>query len=164
MAGLGGPAALCAATRLRPENSIGLWRTAAVHCSLVRSQPVLREAALSGAMLFGAFSSFWTTLVFFLGTPPYHYGTKRPACSDWQERRRAPYWRRAPEDRGPQRPRLHGGFGHSHDDRGVSPVDVAGHWIGGLIAGVIVMDLGMQAGHVGNLTRVSRWCRRRAAV
>lgn len=43
---------------------------------LVRTQPVLREAALQGGMLFGAFSVFWTTLVFFLEHSPYHYGSQ----------------------------------------------------------------------------------------
>ncbi len=42
---------------------------------LIRTQPVLREAALLSAILFSAFSVFWTTLVFFLETPPYHYGS-----------------------------------------------------------------------------------------
>ena len=48
-----------------------------IHSSvvLIRTQPVLGEAALLSATLFCAFSAFWTTLVFFLGTPPYHYGS-----------------------------------------------------------------------------------------
>jgi hypothetical protein len=36
---------------------------------LLRTQPVLREVALTGGLLFGGFSSFWATLVFFLGAP-----------------------------------------------------------------------------------------------
>src|SRR5260370_14386759 len=39
-------------------------------------EPVLRESALIGAMLFGAFNAFWARLVFFRGTPPYHYGAR----------------------------------------------------------------------------------------
>ncbi len=31
---------------------------------------------------------------------------------------------------------------------------VAGHWIIGLVAGVILLDLGVQAGHVANQTRI----------
>ncbi|WP_250126550.1 MFS transporter [Chroococcidiopsis sp. CCMEE 29] len=45
-----------------------LWR-------LVVSQPVLREASLIQAMLFGAFSVFWSTLAFLLTRPPYSYGS-----------------------------------------------------------------------------------------
>ena len=40
---------------------------------LVGQHAVLRESALLGAMSFAAFSAFWTTLVFFLGGPSYHY-------------------------------------------------------------------------------------------
>jgi len=43
---------------------------------LVKSQPVLREASLIQAMLFGAFSVFWSTLAFLLTRPPYSYGSQ----------------------------------------------------------------------------------------
>ena len=43
---------------------------------LIVDQPVLRDTALTGAMLFGAFHAFWTTLVFRLESPPYHYGSQ----------------------------------------------------------------------------------------
>jgi predicted MFS family arabinose efflux permease len=42
---------------------------------VAREQPLLREAALVGAMSFGAFSAFWSTLVFLLEQPPYRYGS-----------------------------------------------------------------------------------------
>lgn len=42
---------------------------------LVTSQPVLRKASLIQAMLFGAFSVFWSTLAFLLTRPPYSYGS-----------------------------------------------------------------------------------------
>ena len=35
----------------------------------------LQRACLSQGMMFGAFSAFWTSLVFLLSTPPYHYGS-----------------------------------------------------------------------------------------
>jgi predicted MFS family arabinose efflux permease len=41
---------------------------------LVRQHSELRRAAFSGAMLFASFSVFWTTIVFRLAAPPYHYG------------------------------------------------------------------------------------------
>jgi predicted MFS family arabinose efflux permease len=43
---------------------------------LVESQPALCEASLIQAMLFGAFSVFWSTLAFLLTRPPYSYGSK----------------------------------------------------------------------------------------
>ena len=43
--------------------------------SLAREHAVLREAALLAGLLFFSFAALWTTLVFLLRTPPYHYGT-----------------------------------------------------------------------------------------
>jgi predicted MFS family arabinose efflux permease len=40
--------------------------------TLTRSEPVLREVSFIGAMCFGAFSCFWSTLAFLLAAPPYH--------------------------------------------------------------------------------------------
>jgi predicted MFS family arabinose efflux permease len=41
---------------------------------LLRREPLLRRHALLGALSFAAFSAFWTTLVYLLQTPPYHFG------------------------------------------------------------------------------------------
>ncbi|HEX4212238.1 MAG TPA: MFS transporter [Candidatus Dormibacteraeota bacterium] len=41
---------------------------------LVASQPVLRRRMLLGGLGFCAFSVFWTTMAFLLARPPYHYG------------------------------------------------------------------------------------------
>ncbi len=38
---------------------------------IVRSEPVLREVSFIGAMAFGAFSAFWSTLAFLLAAPPW---------------------------------------------------------------------------------------------
>lgn len=38
-----------------------------------RQFSVLREACFSGALLFGIFSSFWTTFTFHLSAPPFNY-------------------------------------------------------------------------------------------
>ncbi|AHV97366.1 MFS transporter [Paenibacillus sabinae] len=40
---------------------------------LARKYATLREASLIGACMFGSFSVFWTSLTFFLEGPPYHY-------------------------------------------------------------------------------------------
>ena len=42
---------------------------------LVKFYPALRSASLIQAMLFGAFSVFWSTLAFLLTRPPYNYGS-----------------------------------------------------------------------------------------
>lgn len=43
---------------------------------LIVTQPTLREASLVGALLFGGFSVFWTSLAFYLEGAPYHFGSE----------------------------------------------------------------------------------------
>lgn len=43
---------------------------------LIATQPILRETSLIGAMLFGGFSVFWTSLSFFLEGDSYYYGSQ----------------------------------------------------------------------------------------
>jgi predicted MFS family arabinose efflux permease len=40
---------------------------------LIKTQPVIRQSSLIGASLFAAVSAFWATLAFFLEGPPYGY-------------------------------------------------------------------------------------------
>lgn len=42
---------------------------------LIRSQKVLRESAINGFFMFGTFSIFWSTLIFYISSPAYHWGT-----------------------------------------------------------------------------------------
>ena len=121
---------------------------------LIHEQPVLREAAALSAILFCSFSAFWTTLVFFLQTPPYHYGSGIAGlfglvgavgalC--------APF------------------IGHLADRYGARRnvfvslcvtllsfviLYTFGKHMAGLIAGVILLDIGVQSGHVSNQTRI----------
>ncbi|ELS34292.1 MULTISPECIES: MFS transporter [Pseudanabaena] len=42
---------------------------------LIREQPILREASLNIALIFGSFNAFWSTMIFFLESN-YHYDGK----------------------------------------------------------------------------------------
>lgn len=42
---------------------------------LIQREPALQVSSWIGAMSFGAFSVFWSTLVFLLAQAPYHYGS-----------------------------------------------------------------------------------------
>jgi predicted MFS family arabinose efflux permease len=42
--------------------------------SLVREEPILRQRMMVGALCFGCFSTLWTSLAFLLSGAPYHYG------------------------------------------------------------------------------------------
>ncbi|MDN6640628.1 MAG: MFS transporter [Tetragenococcus sp.] len=43
--------------------------------TLIKKQIVLREAAVSGFFMFGTFSIFWSTLIFYISSPVYNWGT-----------------------------------------------------------------------------------------
>jgi predicted MFS family arabinose efflux permease len=121
---------------------------------LARTEPVLREAAITGGMLFGAFSTFWTTLVFFLATPPYHFGARTAGLFGLVGAGGAliaPWAGRLADRRGPA-------FAVT-----AAIVTTMASWFLfaaagsrflGLIAGVVILDLGVQAGHVANQTRI----------
>ncbi len=128
-----------------------LMRSAA---GLVRRHSALREAAAIGGLSFAAFSAFWTTLVFRLQTPPFHYGS---AVAGMFGLVGAAGAAGAP---------VVGRLADRHGPRSAVLVSVAtalaallimgfgGNTIIGLVIGVIVLDLGIQAAHVSNQTRI----------
>ena len=61
--------------KIAPQNSLRWPALMRSLVDLVRDHPALRESAFLGAALLCVFSAFWTTLVFLLQTPPYHYGS-----------------------------------------------------------------------------------------
>jgi predicted MFS family arabinose efflux permease len=127
-----------------------------IHSSgvLIRTQPVLREAALLSAILFCAFSAFWTTLVFFLETPPYHYGSAVAGLFGLVGAAGAvcaPFIGRLADRYGARRNVL---FALLITVGSFVVLYLFGKHMIGLIAGVILLDIGVQAGHVSNQTRI----------
>ncbi len=158
-AAAGSMVALAAALRLTlpvdaPDLNLRYPQLVASIWHLARTEPVLREAAITGGMLFGAFSTFWTTLVFFLATPPYHFGARIAGLFGLVGAAGAliaPWAGRLADRRGPA--------------FAVTAAILttllswlvfagAGTRFWGLIAGVVILDLGVQAGHVANQTRI----------
>ena len=121
---------------------------------LVRRHAMLRESALLGALCFSAFSAFWTTLIFFLESPLYHYGS---AVAGFFGLVGAVGAAGAPT------------FGHlaaKHGPRASIRVALwlsmfsfilmgcIGRHFAGLVIAVVLMDLGIQIAHVSNQTRI----------
>jgi predicted MFS family arabinose efflux permease len=138
----------------RPELTLTWPQLMRSTWDLVRTHATLRESALLGALCFAAFSAFWTTLVFYLQTPPYHYGS---AAAGLFGLAGAVGAAGAPL------------FGHLASKYGARMTIAVALWIilvsflimgaaggilGGLIIGVIAMDLGVQLSHVSNQTRI----------
>lgn len=121
---------------------------------LVRQQPVLREAALNIALIFAAFSAFWATLVFFLETPPYHYGSQVAGLFGLvgvAGATAAPIVGRLADKRGP---RVLVGVAVAMTLSAFVIFWTAGTHLLGLTVGVIVLDLGMQSAYISNQVRI----------
>jgi predicted MFS family arabinose efflux permease len=121
---------------------------------LVRQHSELRRAAFSGAMLFASFSVFWTTIVFRLAAPPYHYGASVAGLFGLVGAAgagAAPLVGRLADKRGPQVVVLLGilitilSFVVLRFGATSLPV---------LIVGVVLLDLGVQSSQVANQTRI----------
>lgn len=128
--------------------------------TLVRTQPVLREASLMGAPVFASFSCFWTTLAFLLKS---HYGLGAGVAGTFGLVGAA----------GALIAPLAGRLSDKHGSRWVISVGIsllAGSYVllwgqerlrlslalhlACLAAGVIVLDLGAQMTQVANQTRI----------
>jgi predicted MFS family arabinose efflux permease len=121
---------------------------------LILTEPVLRESALVGSMLFGAFCVFWATLAFHLEAPPLYYGSRvaglfgligavgaaiAPLAGRLADRLNA---------RANLRVAVYGGA------TAFVLLWIFGHTIAGLLVGVILLDAGVQGGHVINQSRI----------
>ncbi len=122
--------------------------------TLVRTQPLLRESAVIGALVFAAFSAFWTMLVFLLESPHYRLG---PGAAGTFGVLGAI---------GASVASIAGRLSDRHGSRWVISLALAvlvasfaitwvfGYHLLGLIVGVLAMDAGAQANQVGNQTRI----------
>ncbi len=121
---------------------------------LLVAEPVLRQACISGALLFASFSIFWATLAYLMSSAVYHQGPLAVGLFGLvgaAGAAGAPLAGRLADIRG------------ARYMVGISMVGVAisfviflvyGLTYAGLITGVLLMDLGVQSGHVSNQTRI----------
>jgi predicted MFS family arabinose efflux permease len=140
----------------RPDARIRYRELLSSLIPLARKLPALRQAALMSGLAFGAFSAYWTTLVFFLEKPPYHYGAQMAGLLGLAGVAGAVA---APAvgslaDRG--YPRLASGCALSIGMIAFGWLWTLGGTIAGLAIGGILLDLGTQANLITNQTRVYR--------
>ena len=121
--------------------------------ALLREEPVVRQTASIAALQFAAFSAFWTTLAFHLHGLNASYGSETAGLFGLVG------------VAGASASYAVGKLTDRHDPRRVifvaSIVFIASYmllaWkgasIGGLIVGVILLDLGLQSSHVSNMAR-----------
>jgi predicted MFS family arabinose efflux permease len=140
----------------RPDARIRYRELLSSVIPLARKLPALRQAAIMSGFAFGAFSAYWTTLVFFLEKPPYHYGARMAGLLGLAGVAGA---LAAPavgglSDRG--YPRLASGCALLIGMIAFGLLWTVGGTITGLAIGGIVLDLGTQANLITNQTRVYR--------
>ncbi len=140
--------------RSQPElntSYAGLMRSL-VH--LITTEPRLQRASLIGAMTFGAFSAFWSTLAFFLEQPPYYYGSDVVGLFGLvgvAGAAIAPISGKLADDRSP---RFAIGIGLMTTIFSFVVFWIFGYYLWGLVVGVVVMDLGVQATQIANQTSI----------
>lgn len=122
--------------------------------SLIRTQPVLREASFNGFCMFASFSTFWTSLIFLLETPYFQLGAKEAGLFGLLGVGgilAAPYIGKVAHDTSPRLP-ITVGIGAMV----VSYVLFLMGWHSLVIIGigVVLLDLGNQCGQVSNMARV----------
>lgn len=121
---------------------------------IIKKESLLREASLSGAMMFGAFSIFWTTIIFFLESPSYNMGSKTAGLFSLigiSGVVAAPIIGSFSDKKGTK---FTVGISIFFAASGFVVFLIFGHNIVGLIIGLILLDLGTQSGQVSNQTRV----------
>jgi predicted MFS family arabinose efflux permease len=121
--------------------------------TLLLEQPVLRQTTAVAALQFAAFSAFWTTLAFELYSLPAHYGSAvagsfglvgivgvlaAPQVGRFADRKSA---------------RFAVLVASLIVVAGFAIFALSGGSMVGLVAGVILLDLGMQSAHVSNMAR-----------
>jgi len=122
--------------------------------SLAREHATLREAAVLACLMFMSFSALWTTLVFLLRTPPYQYGTTAAGLFGLlgaSSAAAAPLVGHMSDRHGPERSIL---IAIITTVAGYVLLMVFGRVLAGLIAGIVLIDLGVQSGHVANQSRI----------
>ncbi|HVS95388.1 MAG TPA: MFS transporter [Puia sp.] len=122
--------------------------------TLVKEQPVLREASAINAFGFATFGMFWTTMVLHLHASPFHFSSHVIGLFGLAAAAgalAAPLVGGSADKRNPRIP-----IGYGLILLGLSFVlfYVWSDTVSGMIAGIVLLDLAMQCIHVSNQSRV----------
>lgn len=121
---------------------------------LIKTEPLLRDASINGALMFSAFSAFWTSLIFLLESSHYYMGAEAVGLFGLvgiSGALAAPIVGKAADKRG------------SRFTIGICIIiviiaylffSIFGFKIWGLILGIILLDLGVQSCNVSNQARI----------
>lgn len=122
--------------------------------TLIKGQPLLREASAINALGFASFGMFWTTMVLHLANPPFQFHSDKIGMFGLAAVAGALI---APliggsADKG--NPRVAIGYGLIIIAISYLLFYVFGQSVMGIVIGIVLLDLGQQSVHVSNQTRV----------
>ncbi len=121
---------------------------------LLRTQPVLREASLVGAMMFASFSVFWTTLSFMLKSSAYHLGVQAAGLFGLVGVAGALAASVVGRMTDRKQPLFTLSIAIALSAASYLCFWAFGEQMAGLIGGVILLDLGIQSGQISNQARI----------
>jgi predicted MFS family arabinose efflux permease len=120
----------------------------------IKTQPVLRETSIINFLAFAILSAFWTTMVLFLASPPFNYQTLQIGLfgiAGAAGAMAAPLVGRLSDGKDPRRNIL---IGLILQMLSIVAFYFTGSHLYLFVAGIILIDIGQQAIHVTNQTRI----------
>ncbi len=120
----------------------------------IKTQPVLRETSLINFLAFATLSAFWTTMVLYLASPPFNYQSLQIGLfgiAGAAGALAAPLVGKMSDGKDPRRNLL---IGLLLQLISIVAFYFTKHHIFLFVAGIILLDIGQQAIHVTNQTRI----------
>jgi predicted MFS family arabinose efflux permease len=120
----------------------------------VKTQPVLREASLINFFAFAVLSAFWTTMVLFLASPPYNFQTLQIGLFGIAGAAGALAAPLVGKLSGQSNPRKNVLIGLTLQLLSIVLFYFTSNYLAMFVLGIIIIDIGQQAIHVTNQTRI----------
>jgi predicted MFS family arabinose efflux permease len=142
--------------RTRADTDLGYGRLLRSVLTIVRDEPVLRLRALYGALSMGAFSVLWTSIAFLLSDPPFDYGLGVIGMFGLAGAAGALTASLAGRLADQGRAALTTAVSSLLLALSWIPLALGAHSVAWLIAGIVVLDMGVQALHLSNQSVIFR--------
>jgi predicted MFS family arabinose efflux permease len=122
--------------------------------TLVKQQPVLREAAAISTLAFATFGMFWTTMVLHLSGDPFNFHSDAIGLFGLAAAAGALAAPLVGGSADKRNPRIAIGYGLGLLLLSFIMLYTWGNFVTGMVAGIILLDLAMQCIHISNQSRV----------
>lgn len=140
--------------RSRPASAMSYGSLIRSTLGHIRTEPVLRAATLNGMLLYAALCAFWATLVFLVESPSYRMGSAQAGLFGLLgaiSALAAPFVGRLADRHSP---RMLVGVASLVMLAGFVFLAVAGAHLAGLLAGIVLLDVGAQSATISNQASV----------